>query len=233
MGQTSSPEPQTAPASVAGPPTEQSPSEPKLQEYSLDPIEISKAVYPPAAKVKKIQGQVAGLILVSENGDVENVLFSKGDPLLAAAAEEAAKRWKFKPVLKDGKPVPVVARATFNFALADNIQDTKDVAAELDHIGPFPQRVRVSQGVTAGLIAYKVQPDYPPEARQARIQGTVVLRAVISKDGSIEGLTLVSGHPMLAPAAIDAVKRWRYRPYLLFGNPVEVDTEILVNFQLR
>src|SRR5271167_1228559 len=96
-----------------------------------------------------------------------------------------------------------------------------------------PQRVRVSAGVTSGLLVRKVNPVYPPLARQARIQGQVILRAVISKDGSIEGLTLVSGHPLLAPAAIDAVKQWQYRPYLLLGKPVEVDTEILVNFTLR
>jgi periplasmic protein TonB len=95
-----------------------------------------------------------------------------------------------------------------------------------------PQRVRVSQGVSQGLLVKRVQPNYPPLARQARIQGTVVLRAVISKDGSIENLTLVSGHPMLAPAAIDAVKQWKYKPYLLNGEPVEVDTEVLVNFTL-
>jgi protein TonB len=95
-----------------------------------------------------------------------------------------------------------------------------------------PQRVRVSQGVSAGLLVRRVQPNYPPLARQARIQGQVVLRAVISKDGSIENLSLVSGHPMLAPAAIDAVKQWKYKPYLLNGEPVEVDTEVLVNFTL-
>jgi periplasmic protein TonB len=95
-----------------------------------------------------------------------------------------------------------------------------------------PQRVRVSQGVSTGLLVRKVNPTYPPLARQARIQGQVVLRAQISKEGSIEGLTLVSGHPMLAPAAIDAVKQWKYKPYLLNGEPVEVDTEVLVNFTL-
>jgi len=95
-----------------------------------------------------------------------------------------------------------------------------------------PQRVRVSQGVVSGLKVRDVKPVYPPLARQARIQGTVVLHAVISKDGSIEGLTLVSGHPMLAPAAIDAVKQWKYKPYLLSGEPVEVDTEVQVNFTL-
>jgi protein TonB len=95
-----------------------------------------------------------------------------------------------------------------------------------------PQRVRVSAGVTSGLLVKRIQPNYPPLARQARIQGTVVLHAVISKEGAIENLTLVSGHPMLAPAAIDAVKQWRYKPYLLNGEPVEVDTEVQVNFTL-
>jgi len=95
-----------------------------------------------------------------------------------------------------------------------------------------PQRVRVSAGVTSGLLVRKVNPNYPPLARQARIQGTVVLHAVISKDGTIENLTLVSGHPMLAPSAIEAVKQWKYKPYLLNGEPVEVDTEVQVNFTL-
>ncbi len=95
-----------------------------------------------------------------------------------------------------------------------------------------PQRVRVSQGVSAGLLVRKVNPTYPPLARQARISGTVILRAVIGKDGSIQNLSLVSGHPMLAPAAIDAVKQWKYKPYLLNGEPVEVDTEVQVNFTL-
>lgn len=95
-----------------------------------------------------------------------------------------------------------------------------------------PQRVRVSQGVTQGLLIRKVQPVYPPLARQARIQGTVLLQAEISKDGTIENLHLISGHPMLAPAAIEAVKQWRYKPYVLNGEPVEVETQITVNFTL-
>jgi protein TonB len=95
-----------------------------------------------------------------------------------------------------------------------------------------PQRVRVSQGVSQGLLIHQVKPNYPPLARQARIQGSVVLQAVIAKDGSIQGLHLVSGHPMLAPAAIEAVKQWRYKPYFLNGEPVEVETQITVNFTL-
>jgi protein TonB len=95
-----------------------------------------------------------------------------------------------------------------------------------------PQRVRVSSGVQSGLLVRKVNPSYPPLARQARIQGVVILQAQISKDGNIENLQLISGHPMLAPAAIEAVKQWKYKPYLLNGEPVEVETQVQVNFTL-
>lgn len=92
--------------------------------------------------------------------------------------------------------------------------------------------LRISQGVAQGFLVHQVKPVYPPLARQARIQGTVMLQAIIGKDGSIENLRLVSGHPMLAPAAIEAVRQWRYRPYTLNREPVEVQTEITVNFVL-
>jgi protein TonB len=95
-----------------------------------------------------------------------------------------------------------------------------------------PQRVRVSSGVSTGMLVRKVPPTYPPLARQARIQGTVILQATISKEGAIENLQLISGHPMLAPAAIEAVKQWKYKPYLLNGEPVEVETQVQVNFTL-
>jgi len=95
-----------------------------------------------------------------------------------------------------------------------------------------PQRVRISQGVTSGLLIHKVEPPYPVIAKSARIQGSVVLKAIIDRDGSIQDLQLVSGHPMLVPSAIQAVKQWRYRPYLLNGQPVEVETTITVIFSL-
>jgi protein TonB len=95
-----------------------------------------------------------------------------------------------------------------------------------------PQRVRVSQGVSQGLLVHKVTPQYPPLAKQARIQGVVVLQALIGKDGSIQNLHVVSGHPMLTNAALEAVKEWKYKPYYLNGEPVEVGTTINVNFSL-
>jgi protein TonB len=95
-----------------------------------------------------------------------------------------------------------------------------------------PKRIRVSQGVSQGMVIRKVEPAYPKIALDARITGVVLLKAIIGKDGGIRELQVVSGHPMLAPAAVEAVKQWRYRPYLLNGEAVEVETNITVRFQV-
>lgn len=96
---------------------------------------------------------------------------------------------------------------------------------------PGPARpVLVSTGVMQGLLLTSARPKYPRVAQAARIQGTVVLIATISREGVIENIHVVSGHPMLVGAAIDAVRQWRYRPYLLNGLPIEVETQITVNF---
>ena len=86
--------------------------------------------------------------------------------------------------------------------------------------------------IMEGNLIYKVQPEYPSLARQARVQGTVVLQAVISREGSIENLQVLSGHPLLVPSALAAVRQWRYRPYFLNGEPVEVETQVTLNFVL-
>ncbi|PYX09747.1 MAG: hypothetical protein DMG88_04610 [Acidobacteria bacterium] len=83
-----------------------------------------------------------------------------------------------------------------------------------------------------GNLIQRVEPTYPPLAIQTRTQGQVILQAVISREGRIENLQVVSGHPLLVKAAIDAVRQWRYRPYVLNGEPVEVETQVTVNFVL-
>ncbi len=102
--------------------------------------------------------------------------------------------------------------------------------AIVPRLAPPPKPIRVSRGVTEGLLLRKVTPEYPLIARQGRIQGQVLLSAIISKTGDIENLSLISGHPLLVPAAIEAVKQWHYRPYLLNGEPVAVETTISVMF---
>jgi protein TonB len=99
---------------------------------------------------------------------------------------------------------------------------------------PKPTQSRIRQGgaVTAASLINKVNPVYPPLARQTRVSGTVRLHAIISKDGSVQQLEVLSGHPLLVQSALDAVRQWRYRPTLLNGEPVEVDTTIDVIFSL-
>ncbi len=96
---------------------------------------------------------------------------------------------------------------------------------------PSARPPRVSR-VMEGNLIYRVQPQYPPLARQARIQGIVVLRAMISREGKIENLQVITGHPLLVKSAMDAVLQWRYRPYYLNNEPVEVETQVTVNFTL-
>lgn len=100
---------------------------------------------------------------------------------------------------------------------------------------PKPTQTRIRQGgnVTAAKLVNKVQPQYPPLARQTRISGTVRLHAIIGKNGQVEQLEVMSGHPLLVQAALDAVRQWRYQPTLLNGEPVEVDTTIDVIFSLN
>ena len=95
-----------------------------------------------------------------------------------------------------------------------------------------PTSIPVSGGVLEGMLISKTTPAYPTIARTAHISGTVVLAATISKEGTIVNLHVMSGHPMLTGAAMQAVKSWRYRPYLLNGQPVEVETTINVVFSM-
>ena len=95
-----------------------------------------------------------------------------------------------------------------------------------------PQRIKVSQGVTQGLLIRQVTPQYPSMARQMRVEGDVLLEAVIGRDGTVRDLKVISGPAMLASSAIQAVRQWRYKPYLLNGQPVEVETQIKLQFRL-
>jgi protein TonB len=97
--------------------------------------------------------------------------------------------------------------------------------------GPLPPFI--SQGISNSLSTRKVTPQYPDIALRGRVQGQVVIRALIDKNGDVEDVSLVSGHRALAPAALEAVKQWKYRPYLLNGQPVKIETQITIVFQLN
>jgi TonB family protein len=231
----------------------------RVSESVMKGMVIKKVTpeYPADAKAQKIEGAVVLQATIGKEGNVENLQLISGHPLLAPVAIDAVKQWKYKPFLLNGEAVIVETQVTVNFTLADKAPagvganaPAKILSVVPGGSGPVggivestppadaprtgvPQRIRVSAGVESGLIVTKVQPEYPEEARQQAIEGVVLLQATIDKEGNVAKLQLISGHPLLAPAAIEAVKQWKYRPYLLNGNPLEVETQIQVNFTLQ
>jgi TonB family protein len=143
-----------------------------------------------------------------------------------SSGKKYTSRIEVAPFLEMPPPPPQPGEAPMGGVIGAVLSTVPTQEQKLD-------RVRVSSGVSSGLLIKKVPPIYPELARQARIQGTVILEAIIDHDGNVVSLKLVSGHPMLAPAAIEAVKQWKYRPYLFNGKPVSVDTQMQVNFELR
>jgi TonB family protein len=168
--------------------------------------------YPEAAKAQGISGMVVVQLQIDREGHVVQTDIVSGDPLLTEAAVNAIKQWQFKPYTLDGEPVEVETTASVRVGL--------------------PQMLRVSQGVMEGNLVHMVNPVYPVEARAARLQGDVILEVTISREGDVSHLAVISGHPLLADAATNAVKRWKYKPYLLNGNPVEIESTIKIQFHM-
>ena len=157
-------------------------------------------------------------------------------------AEQKAAALKAQPIVVQVKPGNALAQKAQQTQLtapalplnASNSSAALNsiVATEAPAPKPAPGSLRVSQGVSQGLVVKKVAPAYPPTAMQLRKEGAVELMATISKEGSVAGVRVLSGDLMLANSAVAAVKQWRYRPYLLNGEPVEIETQITVNFRL-
>jgi len=155
---------------------------------------------------------------VDENGVPINFRSqTKSNPKLESEAIAILSSWRFQPGTKDGKPVTVPATFDFNHGTGD---------------ATGGQVIRVGAAVAAGNLIDKTVPAYPREAKAARLQGVVTLAVRIGKDGHVTNATVISGDPILAQAAVEAVRQRLYRPTLLNGNPVEVDTQVDVNFTL-
>ncbi len=153
-----------------------------------------------------------------------------------AAKEEAApiviKNNLTKPVANPVASAEAPAVSMSGIAPADNGGLPNLLDNHSSTPAPVLQTVNVSKGVSQGLLFKQVQPKYPPNALRLRIEGAVELMATISKSGSISAVSVLSGDPQLAHAALDAVKQWKYKPYLLNGSPVEIQTQITVKFKL-
>jgi TonB family protein len=173
-----------------------------------------------------MQGQVVLDVTISPEGGVTGVEVVRGNPTLTEAARAAVKKWKYQPYLLGGKPTEVMTPVRVNFTLG-KVLDRGPAPPEADY-KEAAKRVRVS--LSEGNLLHEVWPIYPEEAKRRGITGTVVLKGIVDRNGNLAELRVESGHPMLVQAAVGAVEQWRYQPYLLDGAPVEVETQITVNF---
>jgi len=212
----------------------QSDQNPQTDSISLQPTEAPQPSYPDTALKKNIAGHVLVQILVSETGDVEATQVVKGDAALKDAAEHAAKGWKFKPFLKGGVAVPAIAILNFGFGDHEhnNSQSPAKVGVTIEDSRPMSSKVRINQGVMQRLQIRKVNPAYPEAAQKEHIQGSVVMQVIIDKEGKISDIRVISGPAELTDSAVNAARQWLYKPFLLMGRPIEVETQIIINYTL-
>ena len=209
-------EPVTPPASAANPPH----------------MPSNVAVPKPSRMIKPSAARTA-----------ESQYFAERRVQRAQKVEVESSADRFNPNARLQTPAPGVGQRTAENAsgveatapipsgVAENLSSVLStvLSAPLD----LPQRtVTISQGVSEGRLQHRVLPEYPAQARSLRLEGPVVLEAMVMEDGSVHDIKLVSGHPTLARAALDAVRQWRYQPYRLNGKPVAMRTEITIKFKL-
>ena len=196
-------------------------------------------------------GNIKLKALIGEDGKVRTLQFESGSVRHFPTALGMTKDWQYTPTVVSGKPVKVLTTIDLDYTayvqpppaaggvmggvlggVAGMGGDPRNAGNSPLKVAP-PKRINVSGEVIAGNVLSKTAPVYPAVAKAARVQGIVVLQATISKAGLIEGLQVLSGPPLLQQAALDAVKTWQYKPYLLNGEPVEVGTTINVVFSLQ
>jgi TonB family protein len=192
----------------------------------------------------QVEGFAEFWVLLSPGPSVRGVKFANGDEELTSFEKDLASV-AYPDSFPEATEIKILRRARLSCAnslpdckllmissqsvpTADLQSSTPSVAGS---IGPIA-RIKLGGNFAAAKIIKKVQPEYPPLARSTRIQGAVQLHAIIGKDGAVKQLQVISGHPLLVQAALDAVKQWTYQPTIIMGQPVELDTEIDVFFEL-
>lgn len=210
--------------------------------------------YPPEALAQHIGGTVVIHAIVSQEGLVESAEAVTGPSPLRSSAVDAVKQWRYRPYLLNGEPVPVDTTVVVNFNLdapasppaavvvppgSNNTEEqtrTGAVAAGPDAVPANPtkvKRVRISGGVISGNRITFVPPQFPPCFVPTAGAGVIVMHAIIDKTGHVSELSVLSGGGNARQIYTDAVKQWVYKPYLLNGEPVEVDTTITQDVALN
>jgi TonB family protein len=216
-----------------------------------------KPVYPASAQSARVQGVVIIEGVIGPDGKIQAARVIRSIPLLDQAALDAFNQWEFAPTMLNGEAVPVVLTATVNFTLQDGPGD-KGVAGGVAGGVPGgvpggvtgglktgvpiddswvksidPNAIRVGGEIRPPAKIADARPIYPQEAQDAKVQGVVILEAVIAPDGHVAGARVLRSIPMLDDAAYSAVMKWYFTPTLLNGNPVSVVMTVTVNFTLQ
>jgi TonB family protein len=202
-------------------------------------VEVSSAVpaqYPPDAAAHNLQGTVSVSVVISENGGVVRALPEGGDPLLQESAVVAANHYKFKSRKGDAYvPLKCWAILSFDFQLQNNESSSgtpspRPVLGQLTHGESFPNKIRVSWTTMSRQAVKFADPLFAIGSKAAGVKGAVVLDETIGLDGKVKDVRAMSGPEKVVSPMIGALRLWEFEPYLFLGEPVEVDTQIRVNF---
>lgn len=214
---------------------------PTARSSSLQPdpeapftVEILKSVpahYPADAIAKHAQGAISVTAVILPTGEVEHAEATDGDSILQQAAITATKEYRFRT---SKGPVKCWAQLVFDFRLSDaaagDLPTNQPIQGQLVHAEEFPAFVRVSELVMERTRVKVVGPNYPHRGPDPVAEGTVVLKARIGTDGKVQDVHLIYGPPKLEGAAEDAVRQWEYKPYVIMGEAVPVETQITMKF---
>jgi TonB family protein len=207
----------------------------KLQISRVEPI------YPPEIGSSGTSGTVSVAYVIDKDGNAVRPICIRSEfdlptkPELCSAATAAVTQWKYQPYRINGEPKEVETQVSLTVAQSPAPSPSPAETPQpspTPQASPRPMKLRVSQGVAEGNVIHKVQPRYPLEAKENHIQGDVLLRVLIDRGGNIASCEQIRGDPILGKAAMEAVTQWKYRPYTIKGEPVEVETVIKVTFHM-
>lgn len=192
-------------------------------KYNL--LETVDPEYPAELREQGVNGRVVVRILIDKQGTVISATGLEGNPALVDCTLKAVKQWKFRPYLLNGKTVEVQTTVTVDFSA-----EAPYVRASKPYHGPL--KLRVSQGVAEARIVHRAELYYPQEAKEKHIQGDVILGLTIDEQGNVVDLVVLQGDPILTRAALNVVKQWKYKPFLLNGQPVQVETTAKISYRM-
>jgi TonB family protein len=196
---------------------------------------IVNPVYPAEAKALHVQGVVVLHAIISKTGDIEDLRVVSGPDLIRQSAIDAVRRWKYRPYMLNGEPTEVETTINVNFTFGGGGKNAPPAPLPNPQVGvmgsgrpfPPPEPMHVASGTMASMLIGKVDPVFPAGVSAS---GSVILCVVVSKAGTVDDVQVLSGPRELAPSVIDSVKQWTYKPYLLNGEPTDVQTTVVAQF---